>query len=56
MQGNEVSTQQRPTYEKPTIADHGALVDLTAGGSQAGNLDGTYAVGTPSNFNGGLFS
>lgn len=56
MHGNEVSTDGARTYENPTIADHGALVDLTAGGSQSGNLDGTYAVGTSSNFNGGLFS
>ena len=56
MHGTEPTTDGRPTYEKPTIADHGALVELTAGGSQAGNLDATYAVGTSSNFNGGLFS
>ncbi|HEY4826062.1 MAG TPA: lasso RiPP family leader peptide-containing protein [Solirubrobacteraceae bacterium] len=55
MHGNESNDVAR-TYEKPTIADHGALVDLTAGGSQSGSLDATYAVGTSSSFNGGLFS
>jgi hypothetical protein len=56
MHGNEASNDGRPTYEKPTIADHGALVDLTAGGSQAGNLDATYPMGTSSSYGGGLFS
>lgn len=56
MHGTEASTDPRPIYEKPTIADHGNLVDLTAGGSQTGNLDATYAVGTSSSYGGGLFS
>jgi hypothetical protein len=56
MHGSDASTDRRPIYEKPTIADHGELVDLTAGGSQSGNLDNTYPVGTASSYGGGLFS
>jgi ABC-type multidrug transport system ATPase subunit len=34
----------------------GRLAEVMAGCSQTGNLDATYAVGTSSSFNGGLFS
>lgn len=43
-------------YEQPRIEDFGDLAEITASGSQSGNLDGNYAPGTPNSTGGGLFS
>ena len=44
------------SYTKPTIDDYGDVKELTAGGQLTGHLDGSYPVGTPDDFHGGLFS
>lgn len=43
-------------YQAPDIEVRGTLNDLTQGGHQSGSLDASYAQGTSSNFDGGLFS
>ncbi len=43
-------------YEPPTFEVLGSVRELTLAGSMAGNLDDDYPAGTPSDFNGGLFS
>ncbi len=43
------------SYTKPTIDDYGDVKELTAGGQLSGHLDGSYPVGTPDDFHGGLF-
>ena len=43
-------------YEPPELRIRGTLNELTQGGSQAGNLDASYPVGTSSTYGGGLFS
>ena len=42
------------TYERPAMERLGSFEALTQGGSQVGNLDGQFPVGTPSSV--GLFS
>ncbi len=42
------------TYERPSMEVLGSFENLTQGGSQVGNLDGQFPVGTPSTV--GLFS
>jgi len=41
-------------YQRPTMEVMGSFESLTKGGSQSGNLDSQYPIGTPSTV--GVFS